>query len=193
MKRAKFIKACIVSGLVVFVAGCMSIRVSQDYKSTGIFQNIKTYAWKTEKQEKTGDIRVDNPFNDERIRAAMDKTLSGKGFTRSGDHPDVHVSYSFSIRSRISSSPEGPVIGFGFGTGTRNSSVGFVSGVGSDISQYDEGLLVIDLYDGKTGDLLWRGSSASRIPVPSGPDKETKYFTRMVEKNLAQFPPGLKK
>lgn len=188
MKKTSNIATSFICGLF-FITGCTTIRVSQDYKPNITFTEMKTYAWKDVKQKRTGDVRIDNPFNDERIRAAVDKALTGKGYVLSSGHPDVHIAYSYNIRSKIGSSSNGPVIGFGFGTGGRNSAIGFGASTGGDVSQYDEGQLVVDLTDGITNDLLWRGTSTSRVDIQAAPEKNTLLFNKMVEKNLAQFPP----
>lgn len=175
-----------------FIAGCTSIRVSQDYKEGITFTEMKTYAWKSPAQKKTGDVRIDNPFNDQRIRAAVDKAMTARGYLLSEGRPDVYVSYVYSIRARTSGSSNGPVIGFGFGMGGRNSSMGIATGVGGNTESFDQGQLVIDMTDAVTSDLLWRGTSTSPVDTQAPPEKTTALFNKMVEKNLAQFPPGKK-
>lgn len=191
MKKTSALATSFICGLFL-ITGCTTIRVSQDYKPSITFSEMKTFAWKHAKQKKTGDVRIDSPFNDERIRAAVDKALTGKGYILSSSHPDVYVSYNYSIRSKIASSSNGPVIGFGFGSGGRHSAMGFGVSTGNDVGQYDEGQLVIDLIDGITNDLLWRGTSTSRVDIQATPERATLLFNKMVEKNLDQFPPDKK-
>lgn len=191
MKKTSAVATSFICGLFL-ITGCTTIRVSQDYKPSITFSEMKTFAWKHTKQKKTGDVRIDSPFNDERIRAAVDKALTGKGYVLSSDRPDVYVSYDYNIRSKIASSSNGPVIGFGFGTGGRSSAMGFGVSTGNDVGQYDEGQLVIDVTDGITNDLLWRGTSTSRVDTQATPERTTLLFNKMVEKNLAQFPPDKK-
>jgi len=191
MKKTSAVATSFICGLFI-ITGCTTIRVSQDYKPSITFTEMKTFAWKHAKQRKTGDVRIDSPFNDERIRAAVDKALTEKGYILSSERPDVYVSYDYSIRSKIASTSNGPVIGFGFGTGGRNSAMGFGVSTGNDVGQYDEGQLVIDLTDGITDDLLWRGTSTSRVDIQAAPERTSLLFYKMVEKNLAQFPPDKK-
>ncbi len=191
MKRSAVIITGIL-GALLLAAGCTTIRASQDYKQGISFSEMKTYAWKDVKQKTTGDVRIDNPLIDQRIRAAVDKALTTKGYQLSTGRPDVFVAYTYSLRPKINGSSGGPVIGFGFGMGGRRSALGFSSGIGSDVEQVDEGQLVIDLTDGITGDLLWRGISTSRADTQASPEKTTAFFNGMVEKNLGPFPPGKK-
>jgi hypothetical protein len=178
--------------LVVFIAGCSGIMVSQDYTSTQRFPELKTFAWKTDKQEKTGDIRVDSPFIDQRIRNAVEKTMVSKGFTRTAESPDIYLMYHYTLRTKLTSTPSGPTIGFGFGTVSRHSAMGFSTETGS-IDQYEEGQLVIDFIDGKTRSSIWRGISSTRVASGMTPEETTDLFDAMVEKNLEQFPPESKK
>jgi hypothetical protein len=176
--------------VLTWFAGCSGIVVSQDYTSSQRFPDIKTYAWQSITQEKTGDIRVDSPFIDERIRMAIDRTLTTKGFKKTTESPDFLIAYHYSLSTRISTSPNGPAFGFGFGATNRNSAFGFSTS--TDIIQYDEGLLVIDFIDYKSKKPIWRGTSTSRVDTQSKPEKITQLFTAMIEKNLAQFPPKSK-
>ena len=191
INKSTIIKSLCIT-LLIFFAGCSGIRVSQDYKPSRSFDQVKTYAWKSDKQEKTGDVRIDSPLMDERIRTAVANALSAKGFIKSSENPDVVIAYHYSLRSKISSSSNGPAIGFGFGTISRNSAIGFSTGVGSDINQYDEGQLVIDMNEVKTNDLIWRGTSTSRVETQAKPERITRLINDMVKKNLDQFPPDKK-
>ena len=70
----------IILTLFFFLLGCASIKVSQDYDLSKDFSGLKTYDWQTGTQPKTGDIRVDNPLFDDRIRSAVDRSLLEKGY-----------------------------------------------------------------------------------------------------------------
>lgn len=188
MKRSFYTVILSVAAFMT-IGGCTSVRVSQDYNKNVIFSEMKTYAWKDAKQKHSGDVRIDTPFNDQRIRAAVDKTMTEKGYARTSGRPDVFVAYTYTLQRRLSGTSGGPVIGFGFGTGGRGSAIGFGAGTGSEISEYDEGQLVIDISDGVSGELLWQGTSVSRVDFQASPEKKTAFFIRMVEKNLSQFPP----
>ncbi|GAB6097018.1 hypothetical protein JCM14469_32720 [Desulfatiferula olefinivorans] len=192
MKRA----LTIITGvtlLFIALSGCTTVRVSQDYKKNLTLTGINTYAWKNATQQQTGDIRIDNPFNDQRIRSAVDNALAAKGYRRASGSPDIFVSYNYSIQVKTTGSSGGPVIGFGFGMGGRRSAIGVATGVGSEATQSDQGILVIDIADGTTEELLWRGTSTATVDTQASPEKTTALFQKMVEKNLAQFPPDNKK
>jgi len=174
--------------LFVFLWGCQSIQVSQDYELSKDFASLKTYKWQTKTQPETGDIRVDNPLLDARIRSAIDDSLSKKGYRRiNQERTDFYVSYKYQIRSKIGSDDVG--VGVGFGWGTRGHMGGLGVDTGRHITEYDEGTLVIDLKDASKGDLLWRGIGTARVDQHSKPDEITKGINEMVQKILSQFPP----
>ena len=178
--------------LAFSAAGCSGLKVSQDFDKSTDFSRLKSFAWKSEKQEKTGDIRVDNPLLDSRIREAVEQSLSGNGFRRASEGtPDFYIGYKLSIRSRVGSDGVSTSVGFGVGSGSRSSGsfggVGISSGGG--VQQWDEGTLVIDITDTKTKDLLWRGTATRRVSRHATPEETTESVNEMVGKTLAQFPP----
>jgi len=168
--------------------GCSGIEVSQDYDMAADFSNLKTFTWYLVKQKKTGDLRVDNPLLDSRIREAVDRSLSQKGYKRiSQGTPNFYVGYKYAILTRIRS--ERVSTGFGFGFGGSGSFGGIGIGTGSDVREYDEGMLVIDITDAKNRKLLWRGTGTRRVSRHSDPERITKEVNENVDKILAQFPP----
>ena len=174
--------------VLTFFIGCSGIKVSQDYDMAADFSNLKTFDWYLAKQKKTGDLRVDNPLLDSRISEAVDRSLAQKGYQRIFQGtPDFYVGYKYGILTRIGSERVRTGIGFGFGGSGSFGSIGI--GTGSEVKEYDEGMLVIDITDTKNGKLLWRGTSTRRVSRHSNPEKITKKVNENVEKVLAQFPP----
>ncbi len=182
----------IILALLAMIPGCSGLTVSQDYDETLDFSGLKTFNWKTATQQKTGDVRVDNPLLDSRIRTAVDRFLSEKGYQKASQGtPQFYLVYQYTIRSKVGSEGVRTGIGIGFGGSGRYGGVGVSSGGG--VSQYDEGMLVIDIIDAGSGNLLWRGTGVRRLTQESGPEEITKDVNETVEKILAQFPPQSKK
>ena len=178
----------IILTVLVIVFGCSGIQVSQDYDLLRDFSGLKTFAWQSVTQKKTGDVRVDNPLLDTRIRKAVDRFLLEKGYQKvSQGTPDFYVGYQYTIRSKIRS--DSVRTGAVFGVGSYGRHGGFGVSTGSDIREYDEGMLVIDIIGAGSGDLMWRGTSTGYVSQHSDPEKTTKNVNETVEKILAQFPP----
>ena len=175
----------------ILVLGCSGLQVSQDYDPKADFSGLGTFAWKSEDQPRTGDIRVDNPLLDARIRAAVERALTDRGFRKvAGGAPDFAVSYAFQIRRKIDSERVRTSIGFGSGGGGSFGGVGVSTGGG--VSEYDEGMLVIDLTKPDDSHLLWRGTGTRRISQRSNPEQITAEVDETVDKILSQFPPPAK-
>ena len=168
--------------------GCSGLEISQDFDPATDFSGLMSFAWQSKVQEQTGDIRVDNPLLDARIRAAVERVLNAKGFRKVADGtPDFTVSYVFQIRRKIESERVRTSIGFGSVGGGGFGGVGV--GTGGGVSEIDEGMLVIDIIAPGGGSLLWRGTGTRRMPRHSNPEQITADVDQTVDGILAQFPP----
>jgi hypothetical protein len=173
--------------LLVSFFGCAGIRVSHDYPEERDYLLLKTYAWQSEIQEMSGDLRLDSPFRDARIRKAINKFLQEKGYRRvMDDRPDFTIAYHQKIYRRIDSD-EGS--GFVFGIGSIGSHGGVGFSAGNRTSSYDEVMLVIDIMDAESADLIWRGTGTRTYIPHIPPEKVTRRIEATVQKILAQFPP----
>lgn len=170
------------------LTGCSTLKVSQDYDSTADFSVLKTFAWKDVNQPETGDIRVDSPLIDQRIRAAIKTNLALKGLEYSDvDLPDARVAYHYTILSKVRSSPVSTGVGAGYLGGGSISGIGFMTG--ADLQQVDQGLLVVDILSGTTGKLLWRGTSTRVINPHASPEKISQDIDTTIGDLLNQYPP----
>lgn len=188
MKKLHHISFLYLFFVTLFLCGCSSIEVSQDYEPGSDFRNLKSYAWKSETQEKTGNVNVDSPLVDNRIRNAIEKTLSNKGFIKTNaDVVDFKVRYSFTISKKTLSRPVNTGVGFGFGHYRSMGVIGIQTG--AQIDEYDEGLLVIDFLQPDNNLILWRGKSTREVETHTTPHEMIQETDQSVEKTLAQFPP----
>jgi hypothetical protein len=185
-KYSRWVLVCFLSA--IFICGCSSLEVSQDYQPDHDFSNLKTYAWKAEHQKKTGDMRIDSQLMDSRIRRAIEKNLLEKGFTKiTGNTPDFYIVYTYSISSKIYSTPVSTGMGFGYGRYGSFGTVGIRTG--TEINEYDEGLLIIDFLKPDSDIVLWRGNSTRVVATHSTPEKTIEEINQTIGKMLAQFPP----
>jgi hypothetical protein len=185
MRAAKLLMLLLM--VILMLGGCAGIKVNQDYDPGTDFSGLRTFSWGSETQPKTGDIRVDNPLLDSRIRRAIDATLINMGYRKAAQEShDFKVNYTYGVRTKFDSSSMS--VGTGFGIGRRGSFGGI--GVGTPVGggTHDEALLVIDFTDPREGDLLWRGTGSHRIDLRSTPAENTAAINTLVEKVLTQFP-----
>lgn len=173
--------------IVLILGGCAGLRVNQDYEPGTDFSIYTTFGWKSAVQPPTGDIRLDNPLLDGRIRKAVKRALTGKGYREIDQgSADFLVEYGLTVQPEVYSPSLSIGTGVGIGGGGSFGGIGVGIPVGGS---YEEGVLVIDLYDTKTGRLFWRGSGATRLNWKEGPEKTTEEINTLVDKILEHFPP----
>src|SRR5258708_22870737 len=79
----------------------------------------------------------------------------------------------------------------GFGGGRRWGGFGGFGDATTTTETYKVGTLVVDMFDAKAKNLIWRGSSSDTLS--NNPDKNTKNLDKEVKKMFAHFPPEAKK
>jgi hypothetical protein len=173
--------------IIMALAGCARVRVSQDYDPDIDFSRLNIFAWESKAQPKVGDIQVDNPLLDSRIRRAIDENLINMGYRKvtQGSH-DFAVGYTLDIQTRFGSSPVGVGTGFGIGRGGTFGGVGVGTPIGG--RSYNEISLAIDFTDPQQGNLLWRGTGTRRAGTQATPEELTNEVIGLVENVLEQIP-----
>lgn len=171
---------------LLMVSACSGIKVSQDYEQGYDFSKLKTYAWKTNDNKEYGI--VDDDLMDQRIRTAIVKNFSARQYTQvfSGK-PDFYISYHMSVEQIVRSSNVSGGISVGGSSSSRYGRIGI--GTGGRVQTYDQGTLLIDVTDGSSNLLIWRGTSTQSVSQHSEPEKLTQSVNETVEKTLLQFPP----
>lgn len=174
--------------LFTALLACAGVSVNQDYDPSADFGSYRTFDWFPGGRELTGNVEVDSPFLDERIRAAVGRELITKGYQKVANQtPDFYVNYHVSVQQKLTSS--GMSVGYGVG------SYGSWGGVGvgmnsSPVRQYDEGTLVIDFVDSASRKLVWRGTGSKALSRNPTPQDTTETIDVAARQILTQFPPG---
>jgi hypothetical protein len=177
-KNARVVLALTILGF----AGCGSpVRV--DFDTGTDFSSYQTYRWYD------GDIHVldalaSNPLAKKRVFRAVDAVLQEKGFVaKEGPACDFTVFVHGTVQQRVQLHDTGGLYGHygGFGMGVSNI----------DVSTYNEGVLFIDVLDGSTHELVWRGSLCREVKYHKDPNKAQAAIEKTVRKILEKFPPVL--
>jgi hypothetical protein len=177
VQRAVFL----LMGIVLLFAGKLSAQdVKTDYDRKADFGKYKTYSWE--------QVKTKNPLDADRIKNDVNAVLAGKGWTQVNSGGDVSI-----VAMEITKNQQTLNTyydGFGGGWGWR----GFGGGLGeatTTTDTYKVGTLVLDLFDAKTKQLLWRGTSSDTLSNNS--EKNIKNLDKGVEKMFKQFPPSSSK
>jgi len=136
---------------------------------------------------RTFTFRKGTPLSSAVAQSHIDQTLeallSEKGLTRSeGDADLIVVTYG-----RSSSKTEIDVDRFGYAGVRWQGWVAWGPTV-INISDVAVGMLVVDLLDGGTGELVWR--TVARDTIPEKPEKGAKKVGGALSKAFKDFPPG---
>jgi hypothetical protein len=150
--------------------------VKTDYDRNIDFSRYKTYSW--ERVQAQNSIWVD------RVKAAVDKDLASKGWTWVTSGGDVEIIALETTRHH--ETLETFYNGYGGDWRWRGFGDATVA-----VETYKVGTLVVDLFDGHTKMLIWRGSSSDTLSDKS--DKNIKKLDKAVQKMFEHFPPGGKK
>ena len=176
----------LIASLALFA--CSSISVSADYDPAADFSALRTWSWIPEEAPAEGaDPRVGNSLVSDRVTAAIDRTLQARGYQEVEQSSDFQVGFSIGVRIGLESAPSTSA-SVGYGRYGRYGGIGY--GTGTEVREYEEGTLVIDLIDPATGKLIWRGTAQARVSSDQSPESSTKRINEAVEKVLAQFPPS---
>jgi hypothetical protein len=182
--------------LFAFTVGlaCSNLKISSDWDSEVDFSKVQSYAWIGQASGVEGFESAEGASSllDQRIRKAVQETLSSKGISEVGrQQADVLVSYHIGIEKRL----DVHTVHHGYGHGYRGHGRyrGWRAGAGytdTRVTQYDEGTLLLDLIDPQRMEMIWRGSAQSRISTTTSPEERQQRVREVVEKVLAQYPPS---
>jgi hypothetical protein len=161
------------AGLLFFTATMFGQQVKTDYDRTADFTRYKTYSW--EKVQTQDALWVD------RIKSAVNADLAAKGWTEVPSGGDVAIVAIEMTRNQQSLN----TFYDGFGGGWRWGG-GFGDST-TTVDTYKVGSFVVDLFDARTKNLIWRGSASDTLSDKS--DKNIKNLDEGVQKMFEHFPP----
>ena len=165
-------------GMIVFAGTASAQQVKTDFDRSANFTQYKTYSWE---QVKTKDA-----LDAGRIKSAVNAALAAKGWTQVDSGGDVSI-----VAMEITKNQQTLNTfydGFGGGWGWRRFGGGGFGEATTTTDTYKVGTVVVDLFDTKTKQLIWRGSESDTLSNNS--DKNIKNLDKGVEKMFKKFPPG---
>ena len=167
------------AGLCLALASTAFAKVDSDYDKTADFTNRRTYAWKTGSE-------AGNPLTEQHIREAVDAQLREKGLTRTDGTPDLyvltHAMQTSEARIDVSSLGYGGYYGWnGWSTWGPATTV--------QVREIATGTLLVDLLDGASEKLVWRGMATETFSMNPTPSKVNKKVDSVTKKMFRGFPP----
>jgi hypothetical protein len=192
MSRTTFLSISALAAL-----GCAStLHVRTDYDPAVNFKQYSTYSWHDGTPAK-------DPFTDKKILAAVDAQLAKKGLRKvdtggdlvvtyhaqSGQHVDLNTVYTTDSWGPYGWGRYGPYGRYWYGRPWGYSGYG-VTTARTTADTVTTGTVIIDLLDGKTHQLVWRGIGSDEL---NGDPKDLDASINAgAEKLFKDYPPPTK-
>jgi len=158
--------------------------VKTDFDKNANFAAIKTFAVKI-------GTSWNNQISEKRITDEITQTLTEKGWKVTDANPDaVVVLHGATEKQKSLNTFYSGMGGYG-GYGWRGWGGGMGTGTATTTtSEYLVGTLVVDIFDAKTKQLMFRGTASDEIS--DKPEKNIKKVEKASAKMFKDFPPGSK-
>ena len=171
--------------LTLGLGGCSGIQVNTDYNPDVDFNLYQTFDW-AERAGSGDDALIDNELVDQRFRRAVESELASRGMerVRSGQ-PDLVVGYQLILDDRVDYRTVNTYYGNAWGYR------GVYGGVGTSrtiATEYTIGTLIIDFYDARQRELVWRGSGEGKVNQARDPEESQERINQVVTLILQDFP-----
>lgn len=165
--------------VALLMAGCAA-PVKTEHDSAVAFEAYRSFAWQAPDETSVDDPELDSQMVDRRMADVLSASLTDAGYNPvETSAADFRVSYHL-VEMESQGSGSGFSVGIGGSSGNVGSGISFGSGRGGP-----ELHLVIDVIDGDSGDLVWRGwSETTRAALA-----EVDTLRKVVDRILAEFPP----
>jgi hypothetical protein len=176
-------KAFVIAVLATSLVACASTpTVHTDFDPGANFASFKTYSWAMKPQG-------GSPLVQQRIVDGIDARLQARGWRLAADG-DVAVAAHIvtSQRQTLDTFYSGSNMG---GWGWRGGGWGGGMGMGTattTVRTYDVGTLVVDMFDAKSKQAVWRGTASGT--VPTSPARVNTAVEAGLDRLFASFPPG---
>ena len=140
-------------------------KVTTDANPSAPFGSYKSYGW-------TNGTPAPNPRTEQGIHSMVGAQLAARGLAESNT-PDMFVA----THAVTAQQPQLIVNGFDWALGGTAS-----------VETYTVGTLVVDIYDARTKQMVWRGVAADSIS--DKPEKHASRINKALEKMFSKYPPG---
>ncbi|HTL98686.1 MAG TPA: DUF4136 domain-containing protein [Holophagaceae bacterium] len=174
---------------LLLLTACSSVKY--DYDVTQDFSRYRTFDLYAPGRHAGGTRTPEDTLMDKRIRAAVAGELQAKGFAREEvADPDflvacypVYRARRYRTRTTVGIGGGGWYRPWGYRVGTSFSQV----------HEYRQGSLIIEVVDARTNQLVWQGTDEGVLTDLDDPDQANDAVASAVKDTLAKFPPQARK
>ncbi len=165
--------------LLLGMSSCSpSLMVRSDYDRQTNFSQYTTYGFYTPTQAPQ-DAVMGSKLMLKRMTQAMTREMENRGYKLAANNADILVGFSTdsqNMQSVQSNNNFSPYWGYRYGGFNQTSS-----------RNYEEDRIVINLYDGKSKDMIWQGYVKGEINDRNRKDREAVVYD-VVSKIMLEYP-----
>jgi len=162
--------------MLMFAGAAFAQKVTTDYNKSADFTQYKTFMWI--KEPKTS-----NPLMRQRVIDEVNSALAEKGLQLVTSDADLCIAV------HAATTEERTLNTFydGFGGGWRWRGGGGFGSATTYENTYEVGTLVVDIFDARTKEAIWRSTSSKTLS--DNPEKNAENLNKAVTKMFKSFPP----
>ena len=162
----------------VYLSACSSspkIFVNEDPSAD--FSRFKTYSY--EQPLGTDESSGVQSVVSQQLMLATDEQMKARGYVRSSDSPDLTINFVFQTQEKIRTTTS-PSAGGYYG----RRGYGMYGGYDTQVTQYTEGTISIDIIDntGPRKQMVWEGAATGKIT-----DKVRENYREVIETVVADI------
>ena len=179
MKSNRILRISALTLAVALAPAARAQDVSVDYDKSVDFSKYQTFAIEI-------GTTWGNPIGEKRVLEEFTKAFEGKGWKTA---PKEEASALVALHGATEKRHDLDTFYSGYGGYRFRRGFGTVTAT-TTVHDYTVGTLVVDVFDAKTKELLWRGTAQDELK--DKPEKREKQLAKASEKLLKNFPPGKK-
>ena len=179
----KLLPAVLTGCLLALPALAFAQDVKIDFDKAFNFAPVKTYAIKI-------GTAWGNDLSQRRVLDEIDQAIAAKGWKKASEaQADIHVVLHGASQTKrnVNTFYSGGMGGYGY----RYGGMGGMATASTTVSEYLVGTLVVDMFDAKSKNLVFRGTAEDEIS--DNPEKNAKRLEKASDKLFKNFPPTAKK
>jgi hypothetical protein len=164
---------------------CAGISVEHDFDPQADYAAYQSWDWLPSEGRRV-DLRVRDPAIEGELRAAIEGGMEARGLRKvASGEPAVRVGYRLVLDEGLESwvlyEPSGSDWRYrNYGPARTTTHTGMLT----------VGTLVIDIFDTRRKELVWRGIAEGDVRPNQPPEKRRARINEAVRKILAEYPPG---
>jgi hypothetical protein len=149
--------------------------VSTEYDRAADFSRLKYYRWKASPGGFGSNVlesRNRSAGLEEHLLGGVNSRLEGKGYARDSARADFTVTYIAGTEER-----------------TKTVSDSYSLAMGPTEVAYQQGALILEIADARTGVLIWRSTATGALADDPEPAEAQERLSTIIDWMLAEFPP----